>query len=62
MRLEEDTRLKTSAFYRINRLFDNLPLVAIIGNELMGVHGGIGTTESLEEISMLKRPIVTKLL
>lgn len=41
-RIGEDSNDKNSVFNRINDVFDWLPLAALIDNEIVCVHGGIG--------------------
>ena len=61
-RLQEDITGQNSVFNRINDMFDNLPLAAIItdksnNNKIFCVHGGIGSTAlKVEEIEKIKRP------
>lgn len=61
-RLGEDINNPGSVFSKINDMFDNLPLAAIITdkssqNKVFCVHGGIGSTAmKIEEIEKIKRP------
>ena len=61
-RLGEDINNPNSCFAKINDMFDQLPLAAIINdkgtqNKVFCVHGGIGSTAmKIEEIEKIKRP------
>lgn len=44
IRLSEQTGLPFSVFSKINDVFDWLPLVAVIDEKIICVHGGIGST------------------
>ena len=61
-RLGEDINSPGSAFNKVNDMFDQLPLGAIINdraskNKVFCVHGGIGSSAlKLEEIEKIKRP------
>ena len=58
LRLGEDINDVGSVFQRFNRLFQYLPLAAVIQDRILCIHSGIGTTvRSLEEIDSLQRPI-----
>ncbi|CAD8147747.1 unnamed protein product [Paramecium octaurelia] len=57
-RLDEDPNSDDSAFARVNRLFEWLPLAAIIEGRVFCVHGGIGSQlQFAKEIENIKRPI-----
>jgi len=57
-KLEEDINDPSSFFQRINKLFEYMPLAALIDNEILCVHGGIGKTlMKVEDIERLERPI-----
>jgi diadenosine tetraphosphatase ApaH/serine/threonine PP2A family protein phosphatase len=61
-RLGEDINNPNSCFAKINDMFDQLPLAAIVNdkgtnNKVFCVHGGIGSTAmKIEEIEKIKRP------
>lgn len=61
-RLGEDINDPGSVFQKINDMFDNLPLAAVIvdkltQNKVFCVHGGIGSTVmKIDEIEKIKRP------
>lgn len=44
------------AWFKINKLFDYLPLGAVIENKILCIHGGIGRTVSVEDIASIRRP------
>lgn len=47
-----------SLFLKINAIFDILPLAAIIDNNVLCLHGGIGSNlKSIQDIEDIKRPI-----
>jgi len=57
-RLGEDPSVPTSVFNRINRVFEYLPLAAVLKEKVLFIHSGIGANlESLEQIQELKRPL-----
>ncbi|CAD8051557.1 unnamed protein product [Paramecium primaurelia] len=57
-RLDEDPDDDNSVFARINRLFEWLPLAAIIEDKIFCVHGGIGfALNYVADIENLQRPI-----
>jgi hypothetical protein len=53
-RLGEDPSEADSVFARINKLFEYLPLAAIVENKILCLHGGIGSklnyVEEIENI------------
>lgn len=51
-RLEEDPADNDSIFNRINRLFEYLPLAALVDDKIFCLHGGIG--QNLERISQIE--------
>ena len=58
MRFEEDINDNNSVFKRINRVFEYLPLAAVVANKIFCVHSGIGgTLKSIDEIKSIKRPL-----
>lgn len=57
-KLVEDTKNPNSIFQRINRVFEYMPLAAVIENKLLCVHGGIGqNVKKLEDIAKITKPI-----
>ena len=62
-RLGEDINLASSVWAKINDVFDQMPLAAIVcdkstQNKVFCVHGGIGSTAmKIEEIEKIQRPI-----
>lgn len=62
-RLGEDINDPGSIYQRVNKLFDHMPLAALVADKLLCVHSGIGasTLKSLQEIDNIYRPTeVTK--
>jgi len=50
--------MKIAFFNRVNRLFEWLPLAAIIDNKIICLHGGIGSTvHQISDIESLQRPL-----
>ena len=57
-RLKENIKHESSIFFKINNIFENLPLSILIDNKILCMHGGIGTSVTkLSDISSIKRPI-----
>jgi len=57
-RLGENIDDPNSVFQRFNRLFEYLPLAAVIQDKILCVHSGIGNTlGSIQELEMINRPI-----
>lgn len=47
-----------SIYQKINRIFESLPLAAVIDETILALHGGIGSSiRTLADIEMLERPI-----
>lgn len=58
IRLNENSSDEYSVFNRMNRLFEYLPLAAIVDNNIICLHGGIGATlKKIEQIEKLTRPL-----
>lgn len=57
-RLGEDPSEPDSVFNKINDFFDWLPLAAVIGEKIICVHGGIGSTlANIEQVEQIQRPL-----
>lgn len=57
-RLGEDINDPNSVFQRFNKLFEYLPLAAVIQNKIFCVHSGIGSNiRSLQDIDAINRPV-----
>jgi protein phosphatase len=57
-KIEEDPESEDSVFTRINKLFDWLPLAALIEDKILCLHGGIGASlNTLEDIEKINRPL-----
>ena len=57
-RLSDDIRDPLSIFANINKAFDLLPFGVLVDNNILLVHGGIGSSiNSLDDIDCIKRPI-----
>ena len=51
LKFDEDINDEESVFGRVNKLFEYLPLAAIIDNKIICLHGGIGSSLNyIEEI------------
>lgn len=51
MKFNEDVNEPNSVFQRINKVFEYMPLAAVIEDSILCLHGGIGTTlRTVEEI------------
>lgn len=54
----EDINSPLSVYQRINKVFEYLPLAALIDNKFFCVHGGIGNTlKSIKELDNIPKPI-----
>ena len=57
-RLADDIQNNLSIFSNINKAFDLLPFGVLVDNNILLVHGGIGSSiNSLEDIENIKRPV-----
>ncbi len=57
-RLSDDIRDHLSIFAKINQAFDLLPFGVLVDNNILMVHGGIGSSiNSLDDIENIKRPV-----
>lgn len=57
-RLREDPLHAESCWEKFNRVFEHLPVGALIEGRILCIHGGIGgTINTLEDISGLQRPL-----
>ena len=60
-RLSDDVRDENSIFSNINKVFDLLPFGVLVDNNILMVHGGIGSSiNSLDDIESIKRPIIVE--
>ncbi len=58
IRLGENSSLDDSVFTAINDLFDYLPLAAIIEDQILCLHGGIGANvNKISDIECIQRPL-----
>ena len=56
-KLKEDIQAKDSVFKRINLAFNYLPFGVLVDNNILCIHGGLGSSiKSLEDISNIPRP------
>ena len=56
-KLKEDIQTQDSVFKRINRAFNYLPFGVLVDNNILCIHGGLGSSiKSLEDISNIPRP------
>lgn len=57
-RCQEDVQDPDSVFQRINRLFQWLPLAAVVEEKILCIHGGIGANvKTIDDIRQIQRPI-----
>jgi hypothetical protein len=57
-RLSDDIRDPFSIFSNINKAFDLLPFGVLVDNNILLIHGGIGSSiNSLDDIDSIKRPV-----
>lgn len=57
-KLGDDPNNPQSVFCRITRVFEYMPLAALINESYFCAHGGIGTMiESIEELQQIQRPL-----
>ena len=57
-RLSDDIREEKSIFANINKVFDLLPFGVLVDNNILMIHGGIGSSiNTLDDIENIKRPI-----
>ncbi|SBS86397.1 protein phosphatase containing kelch-like domains, putative [Plasmodium ovale] len=58
-RLKEDINDNTSCWSQINKVFEWLPIGAIVEEKILCVHGGIGKSiHTISDISQLRRPLI----
>lgn len=58
LKFKENIEEQYSFFNRVNRIFDKLPLAALIDENIFCSHGGIGhTIRSVTEIDKIDRPL-----
>lgn len=58
VRLNEDINDPSSVYQRINRVFDSLPLGALVEEKIFCIHGGLGPNLThVNDIVDIKRPV-----
>ena len=58
MRLEEDPNDPSSVYASLNRMFEYLPLCAIIEDKILCLHGGISQSlKTIEDLEVINKPI-----
>ena len=58
MKFKENIDDSGSFFSRCNRIFDKLPLAALVDDDIFCVHGGVGATlKNINELSEIHRPL-----
>ena len=58
LKFSEDIMDPNSVYQRINKVFEHMPLAALIEDKILCVHGGIGTTiRTIDEIELIQRPL-----
>jgi hypothetical protein len=61
-RLLDDIKNPLSLFNNINKAFDYLPFGVLVDNNILLIHGGIGSSiNSLDDIDNIKRPVSVEL-
>lgn len=59
IRFKENPNDPNSVFSKVNKVFEHLPLAAVVARKIFCVHSGIGSTvRSIDEIAMIQRPLV----
>lgn len=62
-KLKEDIQDENSIFKRFSRLFEWLPLAAVIDEKYICLHAGVGKyLKSVEQIENIQRPVEAKIL
>lgn len=57
-KLKEDITDPKSVFAKINKVFEYMPLAAVVEDKILCVHGGIGQTiRSINDIDIISRPL-----
>ncbi|KAL4431923.1 hypothetical protein ABPG74_012735 [Tetrahymena malaccensis] len=57
-KFSEDINEPNSIFQRINKVFEYMPIAAVIQDSFLALHGGIGTTlRAIDEIEHIPRPL-----
>jgi protein phosphatase len=57
-KLRQDLDDPDSIFQRLNRIFEKMPIAALVEKNIFCVHGGIGATlENINELEAIQRPI-----
>lgn len=57
-RLQEDSESPGSVFNVINSMFEYMPLVGLIDEQILCIHGGVGSSfERLEQVEQIARPL-----
>ena len=58
LKFGEDINDANSVFQRVNRVFEFMPIAALIEDKILAVHGGIGSIiGSIDEIESIIRPL-----
>ena len=58
LKFQEDIMDPNSVYQRVNKVFEYMPLAALIEDKILCVHGGIGTTiRTIDEIELIQRPL-----
>jgi protein phosphatase len=56
VRLGENITDPNSVYNNLNRVFDLLPLAAVVEDKILCVHSGVGAMKSLAELEAIERP------
>jgi len=58
-KLKEDIDSQYSFFNRVNKLFEKMPLAALLENSVLCIHGGLGSNLSrLSDFGAIPKPLV----
>ena len=60
-RFKEDISDPNSVFNKINEVFEYLPMAAVLNNNILCLHSGIGQSlKKISDLNKIKKPFVIK--